>query len=158
MRARFLAKILLLFGMLSISVVVNATVTSVVVLAPEYDGNYGNFAKSFSQKMRGRVKQLKLVTLEDFEQTTLTPDTLLITLGPQALQHALRREDTRRVIAQLITSNEYSALGDEAKPDAGKQVKVIFHDAPLLRQILLARFLVTDAQRFGLLLTPQEVN
>lgn len=158
MRARLLAYILLLIGMLSLSLTATASVNSVVVLAPGYDGNYGNFAKSFSQKIRGKIKQLKLVTLEDFDKTTLTPDTLVITLGPQALQHALRRTNATRVIAQLITSEEYFALGDEARPAADKYVKVVFHDAPLLRQILLAHFLVMDARRIGLLLTQQEVN
>lgn len=82
---------------------------------------------------------------------------LLITSGQYALTRALVAGYNKPILAVLINSTDFRAIQKEY-PKLSKNVSAIFHQAPLIRQLLLFKEIYPNGKRVGLLLSPNEVH
>ncbi|PWK50076.1 ABC transporter substrate-binding protein [Pleionea mediterranea] len=89
-------------------------------------------------------------------KTTKQPE-LLITSGKYALTRALVAGYNKPILAVLINSTDFRAI-QKKHPKLSKNVSAIFHQAPLIRQLLLFKEIYPNGKRVGLLLSPHEVH
>jgi hypothetical protein len=96
------------------------------------------------------------------EQPELVLDTpLIITLGKEAMEQALKTNYKGHILAALVEAQEFHQIikaytTGQQKEDVTPRISAIFHEASLVRQLLLFKELKPAAKRVGLLLSPDE--
>lgn len=82
-------------------------------------------------------------------------DALIITVGEDALTKAIRLYRKAPKLATLISPLEYEFITTKQNSE---NVSAIFHQAPVMRQMLLFKELYPTGRRIGILLSPRERN
>ncbi len=94
------------------------------------------------------------------KQQKIFNDALVITIGEKAFTQALKwsnhKEASFDILSIFISSKKYPTLLKLKKETNTNQISAIFHDAPLLRQILLFKEILPTGKKIGLLIQSQE--
>ncbi|NVJ61246.1 MAG: hypothetical protein HWE27_12700 [Gammaproteobacteria bacterium] len=104
-------------------------------------------------KLLGKNFNVEASQVED--KTSNNKNVLIVTVGSKALAKATRVYRDTPILATLISPIEYEFITSERQTN---QVSAIFHQAPVMRQMLLFKELYPTGRRIGVLLSPQERN
>ncbi|MCO7227206.1 hypothetical protein [Pleionea sp. CnH1-48] len=114
-----------------------------------------SFAQYLKQKIDDSFPGSQVNTIAFTEKRPRA--SLTITLGRDSLEAVLKKpREGEAILAALITHYEYRQLLSEYPTLKSIRLGAIFHDSPIIRQMLLYKEVQPKGQRIGLLITPEE--
>lgn len=112
------------------------------------------FNQRFTELLQAKLgEDMRILPFERIEAPGSLPGPI-VTLGPEALRAVLEEEPGRPVLALLVSRR--TLLGFTESEDI--ELSGVFYDPPLLRQALIGRSLLPQANRMALLARPESAG
>ena len=132
----------------------------VLVVESSAGGPYEEFAQGFESSLRAAVPvggvSIEALVLDASGANApgdSTADTLVVAVGTRATEAMLGRHGDSPLLCVLVPRVTYMALAEKAGQNGGPSVG-IYLDQPLTRYLALAKLLLPDLKRVGVILGP----
>jgi len=112
-------------------------------------GNEAPYRQAFAA-LRAALMDLQLQAQMPTEALPRQANTLLITLGQKAAQHAAQQKFPGQVLAALIPQAAYEAIIEAMPAEISQRWSALVLDQPWARQLALARKVLPKAAKLGL--------
>ncbi|NVK87804.1 MAG: hypothetical protein HWE13_06740 [Gammaproteobacteria bacterium] len=126
---------------------------TIVILTESNRAISKTLGKHLATNLQLLSNQFQVEVIEDFAGKLESTDSLVVTVGQVPLQRLLASGYQGAYLATLITPLEYQTLMSAAPNAKGA---AIYHQAPILRQMLLFKELYPKGRRVGILISPEE--
>lgn len=113
------------------------------------------FADNLASSLETPAQRFRVTRTTQDNTNLTTRASLAIAVGKEALLFLLSTNFEGFVLASLIDPVSFNAIM-ESHPNKSQKTSAIFHEAPVLRQILLFKEISPAGKRVGMLFSPEE--
>jgi len=126
---------------------------SVIILSDDDRAVSKTLAKHLATNLQLLSNQFSISIINEKQLPITDNHSLVVTIGIVPLKKVIASGYKGKILATLIAPLDYENLTRDIPPT---QSSAIYHQAPILRQMLLFKELYPKGRRLGILLTPDE--